>query len=270
MSRGSTRSLEYQSIPDRRQVRPCRHGFDDSDVFHNARLKRIVAGSHRLQGEIDTHERCSITKDVLVRISPYFDHTIKHDATIQATFCLTFAVFLRVGESTYESRDLRDKKFESWLLTHRHVRLYEDHLESTLPLSKTDSFRRCFTLTTAATDDEAFAVRGLKHLSRRWPASLSSPLFEIHSVFTSDLIIKSLHQALRAIDMQGHYSGHSLRRGVATSARIAGQSEDEIKLLGRWESDLYRLYIEIHPTYTLAASRRHQHVVNPLGEEAID
>ena len=69
----------------------------------------------------------------------------------------------------------------SWFLSRRRVRLYEDHLELTPPSFKTDPFRRGFTLTVAATNNEACPVPALKPMSQRCAASLSSPLFEIHA-----------------------------------------------------------------------------------------
>ena len=185
----------------------------------------------------DTQERCPFTKDVL-RILPHLSRSIKHGATIQAAFCLAFAALVRVGEFTYESRDLCDEDFDSWFLSRRRVRLYEDHQGLTQLSSKTHPFRRRVTKTVAATNNEACTVRALKSMSKRCTASLSSPLFEI--------------QALRSISLRGHCSGHSFRCGAASSARIAYLSEDEIKLLGRWKSNLYRLYIETHlPTLSL-------------------
>ncbi len=237
------------------------------DVFHSARLRRVLDGTRRLRGEADTQERCPVTKDILLQILPHFGHSTKHEATMRAAFCLAFAAFLRVGEFTYEAKDLRADDFDSWFLTRRSVRLYEDSLELTLLSSKTDPFRHGVTLTIAATNDEACAVRALRHLFQRWPASLSSPLFEIDGVFTRDSVTSNLRQALRAFGLEGHYSGHSFRRGAATSARITGLSEDEIRLLGRWKSDSYRLYIKTHPAYILAASRRHQLIVNPFHED---
>ena len=84
-------------------------------------------------------------------------------------------------------------------------------------------------------------------------------------------VAHNLRLALRSSGLPGHYSGHSFRRATATTARLAGLSEDEIKLLGRWKSDSYRLYIKTHPAYILAASRRQQRVINPFREdESID
>ena len=130
----------------------------------------------------------------------------------------------------------------------------------TLPASKTDPFRQGVTLTIAATGDEACAVSALQRLFHDWPASLSAPLFQIGGSFTRQRLTETLRETLMTVGIHGHYTGHSFRRGAATSAREAGLSEDEIQLLGRWKSDSYRLYIVTHPARILAASRRHQHL----------
>ena len=40
------------------------------------------------------------------------------------------------------------------------------------------------------------------------------------------------------------YSGHSFRIGAATTALRAGISDANIKMLGRWESSAYQLYLK--------------------------
>ena len=234
-------------------------GYKALGVFHHPQLKRIIAGSRRLRGEAGTQERHPITKDLLLRILSHLDQNTQSGATLYAAFCLAFAAFLRIGEFTYTARDLQAEDFGDWFLTRRSVRLHEDHLELTLPASKTDPFRRGVTLTVAASGDEACAVKALHHLFR-WETSSDSPLFQIEGAFTRTAVTNHLRQILTSLGVQGHYSGHSFRRGAATSAREAGLSSDEIQLLGRWKSDAYRLYIVTHPARILAVSRRHQHL----------
>ena len=71
-----------------------------------------------------------------------------------------------MGEFIYTARDRRSQDFEQWFLTRRLVRLYEEHLELTLPASKTDPFRQGITLTIAASNDAACAVKALRYLFR--------------------------------------------------------------------------------------------------------
>ena len=188
---------------------------------------------------------------------PYFNRRTREGATLHAAFCLAFAAFLRVGEFTYSAKDLNDPDFSQWFLTRRSVTLHEDHLELTLPASKTDPFRRGITLNIAASGDNACPVRALRHLFR-WEAPSDSPLFQWEGAFTRQVVTKKLREILTLLNVEGHYSGHSFRRGATTSAKEAGLSDQEIQLLGRWKLESYRLYIVTHPARILAASRRHQ------------
>ena len=231
--------------------------YQDQSAFHAPELERMIAGVRRLRGEVNTQERQPITKDLLLKILPHFNRRTKAGATLHASFCLAFAGFLRIGEFTYTDQDRTKADFSRWFLTRRSVRLFDDRLELTLPASKTDPFRRGITLNIAASGDDACPVAALRHLFR-WKASPDSPLFETPGGFTRDLVVGQLRQILALLGVRGHYSGHSFRRGAATSAREAGLSDEEIQLLGRWKSDSYRLYIVTHPERILAASRRHQ------------
>jgi hypothetical protein len=46
------------------------------------------------------------------------------------------------------------------------------------------------------------------------------------------------------------YSGHSFRSGAATTAAKQGISDATIKMLGRWKSSAYQLYIEQLAAYS--------------------
>ena len=231
--------------------------YRDLSAFRSPDLERIIAEVRRLHGEAETRERRPITKDLLLQMLPHLNRRSREGATLYAAFCLAFAAFLRVGEFTYSSSDREKADFSQWFLTRRSVTLYDNYLELRLPASKTDPFRRGITLTVAASGDDACPVRALRRLFR-WKAPLDSPLFETAGGFTRELVVGQVRQILALLGVKGHYSGHSFRRGAATSARLAGLSDEEIMLLGRWKSAAYRLYIDTHPERILAASRRHQ------------
>ena len=81
--------------------------------------------------------------------------------------------------------------------------------------------------------------------------------------FDRNWVVTRLRELLLQEGVPGHYLGHPFRRGVATWARQAGISGENIQLLGRWESDTYKRYIEVHPEHILGVSRRLQTLSPP-------
>lgn len=65
-----------------------------------------------------------------------------------------------------------------------------------------------------------------------------------------------VNSVLMSLDIEGHYSKHSLRRGTATSARKADLNDERIQQSGRWKLNSYHLYIVTHPARILITSRR--------------
>ena len=226
------------------------------EVYSHPILQRIIAGLRRLYGEGDTRERQPITRDILLKLISRFDQTTFEGANLHAAFCLAFAGFLRMGEFTY---DKVEGNFSSWNLTQGSVSLLGDRLLLVLPASKTDPFRQGVTLTISAANDEACAVKSLRNLFERFPKSHYHPLFSTSAgTFSRGYVTKKLQEGIRILGYGGNYSGHSFRRGAATSARLAGLSDQEIQLLGRWKSNSYRLYIDTPPDWIHNASSRHQ------------
>ena len=78
------------------------------------------------------------------------------------------------------------------------------------------------------------------------------------ATFDRTHVVNKLRGLLTQAGITGHYSGHSFRQGAATWARQAGIPDDDIQLLGRWESNAYKCYIEVHPEYIHNVSRRLQ------------
>ena len=94
--------------------------------------------------------------------------------------------------------------------------------------------------------------------------STGTPLFTLHyhelgqnpAAFDRRTVVNELRGCLTSTGISGGYSSHSFRRGAATSARMVGVADHDIQLLGRWRSDAYKRYIEVHPEYVYNVSRR--------------
>lgn len=79
------------------------------------------------------------------------------------------------------------------------------------------------------------------------PCQDSGPLFHVKN---RPILYKNWQKTLRTLVSQAGYQGrlfssHSLRRGGATTAFMAGASPDMIKLQGCWTSEAYQQYLEI-------------------------
>ena len=236
------------------------YNTDVLDVFHHPMLERVIIGIKRQKGEAQTKERRPITRDLLLKLVSLFDQNTLYGATMHSAFCLAFAAFLRVGEFTYDPAD-RTRDFYQWHVTRDSVSLADDHLELSLPASKTDPFRRGITLHIAAAGDKACPVASFSHLFSHFPSTPRSPLFDTgEAAFTRRCVTNELQRTLKEVGIVGHYSSHSFRRGAATWARVAGLTDAEIRILGRWKSDSYRLYIDTQPHAILGMSRRLQNL----------
>lgn len=111
----------------------------------------------------------------------------------------------------------------------------------------------------AAPGSSTCAVKSLKNLFTIQPLPSTAPLFADHlgKPLTRSTFITTLKTRLASIGLDStKYSGHSFRRGAATSAAAAGYSDYEIQLLGRWRSDAYKLYLDVPHNRVLHLSAR--------------
>ncbi|KAI1788959.1 hypothetical protein LXA43DRAFT_893857, partial [Ganoderma leucocontextum] len=132
----------------------------------------------------------------------------------------------------------------------------------TLPSSKTDPFRKGVSIVIAAAPGTITCpVAALREIFKGiQPRGDNSPLFEGFAMGVAlmrDLFITRLKALLIAHGFDSSkYSGHSFRRGAASSAAVAGYADFEIQLLGCWRSDAYKLYIDIPQERVLHLSNR--------------
>ena len=68
-------------------------------------------------------------------------------------------------------------------------------------------------------------------------------MFEDGSPLTRVKLSSVIRNLLKVCIIEGGYTGHSFRTGVATTAARVGTPDNMIKTLGRWSSEAYGLYI---------------------------
>ena len=163
---------------------------------------------------------------------------------MHTALCVGFAGFLRAGEFTWEKwNPLQSPRLR---LSRKHITFEEETVTLHLPSSKTDPFASGVDIyLTKSPIPEICPVRALKRLFARFPTPADAPLFtRAFGPFSRSYFVEQTKSLLLQVGVDpSKYSGHSLRKGAAISAKAAGIPRDEIKLLGRWKSDAVDIYI---------------------------
>jgi hypothetical protein len=216
--------------------------------------------------------RRPITTDILAQIKahlqPSFASTLFFAAATLATYGL-----LRMGEFTVNERPDSAAAFK--LLTLAQLQLMAEdgtvvpmtspdqwdrvtNMSLVLRVSKTDPFRQTVTIHIG----HRVPVQAMLQYLRIHPclATPASPLFVLSATCHSPLTREAMIQGTRAVLKhcgydESQFSGHSFRKGGATSLFKAGVAESVIQLLGRWLSDAYKLYVVTPLKVLLQANR---------------
>ena len=171
-----------------------------------------------------------------------------------AACCTCFHGFLRSGEATVPSLEAYDPEV--------HLSMADISLDSAahprviivrIKASKTDQFRQGCDVHLGRTDNELCPVAALlAYISAR--GTEPGPLFHFQSKapLSREALVRELRTALQRAGMDpSPYSGHSFRSGAASTAAAAGVQDSLIKILGRWQSSAYQLYVQL-PRESLA------------------
>lgn len=234
-------------------------GLDDSAVT-SPRVERVIRGAHRWHGTVTKAQPLPITLPILRRILQHirshpsaYGGPVGHLASV-AAFTLLFACFMRMGEVTYTAFDGRfDLTCGSLTLPVR----VGDVATLTIPASKTDPFRAGVTVVVPTGPANICPVRACRQYLACRPHTAADPLFAVNGAFPRSLLTKALRNALNSVGYSAaQYSGHSFRRGAATWAASIGMTATEIKTLGRWNSECFRLYVDAGPPSHASAGRK--------------
>jgi hypothetical protein len=252
-----TKSIKAYLIKIRSYHVDIRHFDETLRIFHSNVLQRIINEIKQVHEKSRSRERLLIVKLILMQLLETLDSSTLLDAILHSTFTLTFAALLRLDEITWIEEDI-DSTFSDWYVTRESVLLKKIQFRIILSTSKTNFFRLRMMLIIAATDDFAYAVASLKHLFRLFSRFLTNSLFFLDRAFIRSLIIEELKTRLEDLDHQDHYSRHSFRRSAIIWAKERDLSIDDIKLLDRWKSNFYKLYLELKESNMMSVSRQMQ------------
>ena len=133
-----------------------------------------------------------------------------------------------------------------------------------LKASKTDAFRQGHTLVIACSASQVCAVTAMRNYFLA--ARPRGPLFVFQSgrLLTRSVVVNLLRDAARNAGVpHNSLKGHSFRIGAASTAAAAGLPDWLIKVLGRWSSDCYQLYIHTPRNVLMSAAPRMAGVTFP-------
>ena len=221
-------------------------------------LQYVIRGIKRTPGRANRQPRLPITPAILRLLksswSPLAATNVDY-VMLWAACCLGFFGFMRAGEFTAASA----KEFDpTTTLCSSDIAVDNKEAPSVVRVilrhSKTDPFRKGVSIFLGRTFRDLCPVLAMLAFMAKRPA-IPGPLFIFRdgTFLTRDKLVHAIKQTLSSASMEVKgYSGHSFRIGAATTAAAKGIEDSIIKMLGRWESSVYQLYLRT-PRDTLAA-----------------
>lgn len=220
------------------------------DVFDNELLHLTLRGiSNCFQKP--TRNRLPLGQDILrkilaVKVANPSGVYHRNYLNFSCAIIVAYAGFLRLGEITYDKRDLLN--FPNF--KHRHVlrsdvQFWSDHATLHLRHTKTDRDNKGVYIRLPRTDNDFCPVAALRRLFSEDPQPHDAPLFRfIQQGFPRQTLVQWIRTYLElAGESKAGYSGHSIRRGATQDAHEMGIPTDDIMALGRWTSDaVYRYF----------------------------
>ena len=212
------------------------------------RLEMVLKGIKKEKSLIAPCKRLPITIDIMAKIKGTLNlKPTDHDSLMMWAACaLAFFGFLRCSKFTVPSQEEyspdahlspQDLSIDS--------RSSPTMIQVTIKQSKTDPFRVGCKLCLGKTGSDICPLSAiLPYLALR--GSSYGPLFvSLNGSYLTrsrfaDLLSQILQKA--GVDSTG-YNTHSFRISAATTAKANGISDVHIKMLGRWQSSAYQLYI---------------------------
>ena len=123
---------------------------------------------------------------------------------------------------------------------------------------KIDSWRQNVIISIVAIANIACSIKSIKRLFICHSISSKLSFFHIEILFTRSYVIARLKDLLQKSRIKENYFDHFFRRDAATWVELRDLFDDEIRILERWKSNNYRLYIDRDENRLLLYSRKFQ------------
>ena len=233
-------------------INSCMYGLrvycklnDFEDNTNRFIVRKLIDGVKRSRSpQIDNS--VPISKDLLGRIIfvlPSICSSNYESALFKAAFPLAYHGLFRISELTVCPQNISNHT----VVVH-NVEICNDYLDVYLSVSKTDQFGKGTNIHIPAQADHKTCPLNLLKSFLQIRPKLEGPLF-CHfdgPPLTRYQFSALLKRSLSTLGLRNsRLTSHSFRIGSATTFAIEGVSDDEIKRLGRWESNAYVRYIRI-------------------------
>ena len=225
------------------------YNYPDPNISRMPKLEQVLRGIKRQNAAAQTkRERLPITPDILVKLRAVWEreNTKQDNIMLWAVSSLCFFGFFRAGELTIPSENSYDPQIhlsygDIAIDSPNNPTIMKVHLKD----SKTDPGRKGVDIFVGRTYNKLCPIAAvLAYLAKRGNAPGFLFKFENGKPLTKAKFVASVKGALTSAGVDStKYAGHSFRIGAATTAHLQGIEDATIKMLGRWESSAYLLYI---------------------------
>lgn len=238
-------------------------GYRDPNICNMARLEQVLKGIKSIQAKSSKKPtRLPITPELLRKMrqvwmrgngSGSWDNIMLWAASL-----LCFFGFLRSGEITVPT-DADFNEGAHFTFNDISVDCTENPqvIRVRIKTSKTNPFRVGADIFIGRTDNDLCPVAAvLAFMALRGPGPGPFFRFRDGKPLTRPRLVAKLKESIQAAGVNcAAYLGHSFRSGAATTGTRQGIGNATIKMLGRWKSSTYQLYIKT-PREQLAAVSR--------------
>ena len=210
-------------------------------------LERAMRGLKASKPAQRAVPKIPVTTALLGRIRPLLNLALTNDRAFWALCCIGTFGLLRSGEF------LPTKHSDPPLITWSQLtQVTSESFFLEIKTSKTDPFRQGFRAPYFASGHSVCPFTAVITLWRnRTPRSQRTPdapifVLEDGKQPTRAWVVQRLRSVAEQLGLpRDSLSGHSFRKGGATSLAAAGVPDSVIKTMGRWQSTAYQLYVSL-------------------------